>query len=285
MPPIPSINPNIPYNNHNPAAPSYPYPSLNSSKYIMPQNIHPSPSPDLTPNPGIHSGRLPHALSTTAPIILPTPIIRGRVLSLNSANRPWAQAPLRSTFTWNGPLPAMKDASYVAVTAVQTPAYVLDRHPSLVLRIKGVGDGETQTVLLPDLNASSRKWATWRPCEASTRYIYPLPTPWTVSLLDNYQQPVAMGADDVRGRLMGSVLYLPSAGEAAGIEKSEMLWIDGPQKRAQVAAVATEGGAGGAEERRLELSLSVAPTVRPETRMVDVLREEAQWCAFVEIQA
>lgn len=234
-----------------------------------------------------------------APIVIPAPIIRGRVLSLSSTHRAWTQpgAAARASFTWNGPLPAVKDASYVAVAAVQTPAYVLDRHPSLVLRIRGVADTETQTYLLPDLNASSRKWATWRPCESSARYIYPMPTPWTLTLLDNFQQAVAMGADSVQGRLEGAVLTVARTGEAAAIEKGEVLWIGGAA-RAQVMSVTRHDEN---KEARIELRgvdgsafVDRAPNVatpvmgpqrRPAApRDVDILREDAQWHVMIEVQ-
>jgi len=133
------------------------------------------------------------------PIVIPAHEKRGRILPISSLSRAFVYQPERAMFTWPGPLPPMKDASHVAVAAVQTPAFVASLTPYITVRIIGVGEAMSQCVLLPSNTGAT--WATWMPCSPATRFIRPVPTPWTLELLDARGDRLALGEDNKTGRV------------------------------------------------------------------------------------
>jgi len=168
--------------------------------------------------------------------------------------RPWTYQRDRAVITWPGPLPAMSDASHVAIAAVLLPASLASSFahtPFIILRVTGVGDAITECILV---RGADTTWGTtFAPVEAGARFIRPIPTPWTLEVLDWTGHRLDLGQDGFLWK------------EAAGLVMITDVLVTGSGQRVTLASVVAK-------------NIVVADDS-------PVLNESRQWTVLLELAA
>jgi len=200
--------------------------------------------------------------SLPAPIVVAAPAPaqgqsraqRGRIVPILSMKRPWTYQRDRAVITWPGPLPAMSDASHVAIAAVLLPASLASSFahtPFIILRVTGVGDAITECILV---RGADTTWGTtFAPVEANARFIRPIPTPWTLEVLNWTGHRLDLGQDGFLWK------------EAESVAKSTDVLVTGSGQRVTLASVVAK-------------NIVVADDS-------PVLNESRQWTVLLELAA
>jgi hypothetical protein len=152
----------------------------------------------------------------------------------------------------------MSDASHVAIAAVLLPASLASSFahtPFIILRVTGVGDAITECILV---RGADTTWGmTFAPVEANARFIRPIPTPWTLEVLDWTGHRLDLGQD--------GFLWKEVMGVATGVAKSTDVLVTGSGQRVTLASVVAK-------------NIVVADDS-------PVLNESRQWTVLLELAA
>lgn len=174
--------------------------------------------PIVNPNP---IQNMPSTLQNS--LVIPIPDKRGRILPISSRSRTLTRFPQRSAFVWPGPIPT-SNSTHVAIAAVQTPSFVLDITGFIVVHITGANESKTQCVLLPSASTTARA-ITWLPCSPATRFIKPVPTPWTLQLLNAFGERIDLGSDDITYHLNKGKSSEPNVGQPMALNEMKQWTI------------------------------------------------------------
>ena len=133
--------------------------------------------------------KVPGQIST---IYMPAPPKIGKEIYIHSWQREWMYSASRSVYTWNGPLPQMQD-TLARIGCWIGPTAILQKAPSLMIRIQGAG-GETQDVgLIPSYTCSY--YAIYKPALESLGYIRVFGLPWRITLMTTDERVIDLGMD------------------------------------------------------------------------------------------
>lgn len=146
---------------------------------------------------GLQGLAQPHAPSKMTTILPQQSLApRGRIVPVLSMKRAWTYQCDRAIITWSGPLPSMSDASHVAIAAVLMPSSLSCHYahtPFVIMRVTGVGDAITECIMVRGVDSA---WgATFNPVHKHVRFIKPVPTPWTIEVLDWTGHRLDLGKD------------------------------------------------------------------------------------------
>jgi hypothetical protein len=170
----------------------------------------------------------------------------------------------------------MKDASHVAVAAVQTPAFAMSLTPYITVRIIGVGEAMSQCVLLPSATTGGTGgtcgWVTWMPCSPATRFIRPVPTPWTLEVLDARGERLALGEDNKTGRVNNNSMLMELTQDAwLAFAPGDLVYVETTQPvRARVTS-----------QKEMVLSKAIPGQANEELHLMN---ETRQWTLFLELE-
>jgi len=152
-------------------------------------------------------------------IYMPSPPKIGKEIYIHSWQREWIYSAARSVYTWNGPLPQMPDA-LARIGCWIGPTAILQKAPSLVVRIQGAG-GETQDVgLIPSYTCSY--YAIYKPALESLGYIRVFGLPWRITLMTTDERVIDLGMDGDQYESFEPV-YMHEGHTTLGLEVAERI--------------------------------------------------------------
>jgi hypothetical protein len=120
---------------------------------------------------------------------------KGRIhfIPIHAKDRNWVFSPPRQSWVWSGSLPTNANLGSLRLSALMVP-YWVSNTPFITVEITGAGGQKMRCVCLFKEGSATRGWLTLKPLNRSDE-IRPLATPWTISLFDAFDVPLALGED------------------------------------------------------------------------------------------
>ena len=139
----------------------------------------------------------PQVIAAPTVIYIPTKskISDLQQIIISSIDRGWDYNPKRSTFIWSGNI--SKDENMkLAFAGIFLPKIVATFTPIIIIEIQGAG-GKKQNILC-SLSFEGPIWDKWyvvRTTDSKDTTIRPISSPWTIKLLDTFNNPLNVGED------------------------------------------------------------------------------------------
>lgn len=166
---------------------------------VIPTTPPPPPPLKLEPLKPIESNYIP-IVQTPIPLIPVSNSGSGtskkdriHFIPIHAKDRNWIFSPSRQSWIWSGSLPTNANLGSLRLSALMVP-YWVSNTPFITVEITGAGGQKMRCVCLFKEASATRGWLTLKPLNRSDE-IRPLATPWTISLLDAFDVPLALGED------------------------------------------------------------------------------------------
>jgi len=121
---------------------------------------------------------------------------RTHYIPIHAKDRNWQFSPLRHSWIWSGSLPTNANMGSLKLSAVMVPYWVILNTPFVMVDITGAGGQKMRSLCIFKDTLATKGWTTLIPLSRNDE-MRPLATPWTITLLDAFEAPLALGEDSM----------------------------------------------------------------------------------------
>jgi len=126
-------------------------------------------------------------------INVPTKNLKQNTIMIHAKDRNWTFAAARNTWVWSGPLPSGMELGSLKFSALFLHHAIVSTTPFINVEIVGAGGQKINTIFISSVQVT-KGWASLIPLHPN-QLMHPLATPWTIRILDAYENPLMLGED------------------------------------------------------------------------------------------